>query len=256
MKPLPIMVLTVEYTTNPAWYAVQALPYLMEFPYECAEQTFNRYYANSIATKIVNSSPKIKAIFEKWKTADTSALLSNLQKNEELKSVLLQETPWVLQAQSEEQQKKNIALLFDMAKMSLQLESSLNKLTDMQSPNGGFVWFKGGPDNRYMTQYIITGIGHLKKLNAYPAFQENELKIILNKAIPYLDLMLKKDYDDLIKYKSDLKNNNLSSMAIQYLYMRSFFPNMQLQKKHKLRTTITVSNLKNTGLAKVNICRQ
>ena len=116
--------LTVEYTTNPAWYAIQALPYLMEYPYECAEQTFNRYYANSIATKIINSSPKIKAIFEKWRTADTAALLSNLQKNEELKSVLLQETPWVLQAQNEEQQKKNIALLFDMAKMSLQLESA------------------------------------------------------------------------------------------------------------------------------------
>ncbi len=60
--------LTVEYTTNPAWYAVQALPYLMEYPYECAEQTFNRYYANAIATKIVNSSPKIKEVFEKWKT--------------------------------------------------------------------------------------------------------------------------------------------------------------------------------------------
>ncbi|MEO6188243.1 MAG: alpha-2-macroglobulin family protein, partial [Ginsengibacter sp.] len=77
--------LTVEYTTNPAWYAVQALPYLMEYPYECAEQTFNRYYANALATKIVNSSPKIKAIFERWKTLDTSALMSNLQKNEELK---------------------------------------------------------------------------------------------------------------------------------------------------------------------------
>jgi hypothetical protein len=80
--------LTVEYTTNPAWYAIQALPYLMEYPYECAEQTFNRYYANAIATKIVNSSPKIKAVFEKWKTVDTAAFLSNLQKNEELKSVL------------------------------------------------------------------------------------------------------------------------------------------------------------------------
>ncbi len=99
---------------------MQALPYLMEYPYECAEQTFNRYYANSMATKIISSSPKIKAVFEKWKTSDTAALMSNLQKNEELKSVLLQETPWVLQAQSEEQQKKNIALLFDMAKMSLQ----------------------------------------------------------------------------------------------------------------------------------------
>ncbi len=223
--------LTLEYTTNPAWYAIQALPYLMEYPYECAEQTFNRYYANAIATRIVNSSPKIKAIFEKWKNLDTAALMSNLQKNEELKSVLLQETPWVLQAQSEEQQKKNIALLFDAVKMSLQLESSLNKLSDMQSTNGGFVWFKGGPDNRYMTQYIVTGIGHLKKLNALPSFQQNDLKIILDKAIPYLDKMLKKDYDDLIKYKSDLKNNNLSTIAIQYLYMRSFFPEYPIVKE-------------------------
>ncbi len=223
--------LTVEYTTNPAWYAIQALPYLMEYPYECAEQTFNRYYANAIATRIVNSSPKIKAVFEKWKTLDTAALMSNLLKNEELKSVLLQETPWVLQAQSEEQQKKNIALLFDAVKMSLQLQSSLDKLTDMQSSNGGFVWFKGGPDNRYMTQYIITGIGHLKKLNAFPSIQQVELKNILDKGVPYLDRMLKKDYDDLIKYKSDLKNNNLSTIAIQYLYMRSFFPEYSIAKE-------------------------
>ncbi len=79
---------------------------------------------------------------------------------------MLEETPWVLQAKSEEQQKKNIALLFDMVKMSSELNSSLEKLKQMQSENGGFVWFKGGPDDRYITQYIITGIGHLKKLKA------------------------------------------------------------------------------------------
>jgi hypothetical protein len=103
----------------------------------------------------------------------------------------------------------------------------------MQSSNGGFVWFKGGPDNRYITQYIVTGIGHLKKLNALPAFQQNELKTILNKAIPYLDKMLKKDYDDLIKYKTNLKENNLSTIAIQYLYMRSFFPEYSIAKETK-----------------------
>ncbi|MBK5269975.1 MAG: alpha-2-macroglobulin, partial [Bacteroidia bacterium] len=74
--------LTVEYTSNPAWYAVQALPYLMEYPYECAEQTWNRYYANSIASKIVNSSSRIQQIFEQWKIKDTAALMSNLQKNQ------------------------------------------------------------------------------------------------------------------------------------------------------------------------------
>jgi uncharacterized protein YfaS (alpha-2-macroglobulin family) len=216
--------LTVEYTSNPAWYAVQALPYLMEYPYECAEQTFNRYYANTLAGYISRSMPKIKAVFEKWKNVDTAALMSNLEKNQELKSALLQETPWVLDAQNENQQKKNIALLFDMVRMSAEQEKAFNKLKEMQSSNGGFVWFKGGQDDRYMTQYIITGIGHLRKLNALAGDNYQTIKAIVDKAVPYLDKKIKEDYDDLIKYKAKLKDNHLSYIQIQYLYMRSFFP--------------------------------
>ncbi len=228
--------LTVEYTSNPAWYAVQALPYLIEYPYECAEQTFNRYYANTLASYISNSNPKIKAVFSTWLAdsvkapspleragGEAGALLSNLQKNEELKSALLQETPWVLDAQNENQQKKNIALLFDMVRMSAEQEKAFNKLKDMQSSNGGFVWFKGGADDRYMTQYIVTGIGHLRKLNALTGDNYQTIKTIIDKAIPYLDKKIKEDYDNLIRYKSKLSNNNLSSIQIQYLYMRSFF---------------------------------
>ncbi|MEO6405243.1 MAG: alpha-2-macroglobulin family protein [Ferruginibacter sp.] len=215
--------LTIEFTSNPAWYTVQALPYLMEYPYQCAEQNFNRYYANVLASFISNSTPKIKAVFDKWKTLDTAALMSNLQKNEELKNALLQETPWVLQAQNETQQKKNIALLFDMIKLSQQKISNMNKLKEMQTSNGGFTWFKGGPDDRYITQYILSGIGHLKKLNALNAEDLTMLKPIIDKALPYLDARLKEEYDNLIKYKVKLDQNNLSSTAIQYLYMRSFF---------------------------------
>lgn len=222
--------LTIEYTSNPAWYAVQALPYLMEYPYECAEQTWNRYYANSLATHIANSSPKIKAVFEKWKIKDTAALMSNLQKNQELKAVLLEETPWVLQAKNEAEQKRNIALLFDMVKMSEQLNSSYDKLKQMQSSNGGFVWFSGGPDDRYITQYIVTGIGHLKKLSAYAKGQDEKLKSILATAIPYLDKKIKEDYDDLVKNKADLKKYTPGYTVIQYLYMRSFFPEYEIAK--------------------------
>lgn len=214
---------TIEYTSNPAWYAVQALPYLMEYPYECAEQSFNRYYANTLASYVANSTPKIKAVFEKWKTADTAALMSNLQKNEELKSALLQETPWVLQAKSETEQKKNIAVLFDMVRLAKEKQSTFNKLKDMQSSNGGFSWFKGGPDDRYITQYIVTGIGHLKKLKALSSEDENQLNEIINKGIPYLDARLKEEYDNLLKAKVKLTDNHLSGTAIQYLYMRSFF---------------------------------
>jgi len=220
--------LTVEFTSNPAWYAVQALPYLMEYPYECAEQTFNRFYANALASKLVNASPRIKEIFEKWKTADTAALLSNLQKNEELKSVLLQETPWVLQGKDEAQQKKNIGLLFDMVKLSSQLESATAKLKDIQLDNGGFVWFKGGPDDRYITQYILTGIGHLKKLNAIPSSSSEKMNAIVKAALAYLDKKIKEDFDNLTKYKFNLNNNNLGYAQIQYLYMRSFFSDYAL----------------------------
>jgi Bacterial Alpha-2-macroglobulin MG10 domain/Alpha-2-macroglobulin family/MG2 domain len=215
--------LTVEFTTNPAWYAVQALPYLMEYPYECAEQTFNRYYANAIATKIANASPRLKEIFEKWKTTDTAALLSNLQKNPELKAVLLEETPWVMEAKNEAQQKKNIALLFDMMRMSKELSASFEKLKQMQSENGGFVWFKGGPDDRYITQYILTGIGHLKKLGALSAAQQKEWTPVITNGIKYLDQRIKEEYDYLVKHKINLTSNNLDYTAVQYLYLRSFF---------------------------------
>ncbi len=215
--------LTIEFTSNPAWYAIQALPYLMEYPYECAEQSFNRYYANTLASFISNSSPKIKAVFERWKITDTAALMSNLQKSEELKAVLLQETPWVLNAQNETQQKKNIALLFDMVRLAAEKNKTLAKLKEMQSSNGGFTWFKGGRDDRYMTQYILTGIGHLRKLKAVEGDDDAGLKPVIDKALPYLDARLKDEYDDLVKYKAKLSDNHLSYTAIQYLYMRSFF---------------------------------
>ncbi len=216
--------ITVEYSSNPAWYAVQALPYLMEYPYECAEQTWNRYYANSLANSIVGSSPRIRQVFEQWKNKDTAALLSNLQKNEELKAVLLNETPWVLQARTEAEQKKNIALLFDMVRMSAELQKAYQKLSELQSSNGGFVWFKGGPDDRYMTQYIVTGIAHLLKLNAATAEQKDQLTAMAQRSLQYLDRKIKEDYDELVRFKTDLTKYVPGHIQVQYLYMRSFFP--------------------------------
>lgn len=214
---------TVEYSSNPAWYAVQSLPYLMEYPYECAEQTWNRYYANSLASHIVNASPRIAAVFKSWKGTD--ALQSNLEKNQELKSLLIQETPWVLASKSEEEQKRNIALLFDLVRMENELNGNMRKLQEMQSPNGGFVWFKGGPDDRYITQYIVTGIAHLQKINALHSSQLENVNAILEKALPYLDKRIKEDYDRLIKSKSDLKQYVPGPGELQYLYARSFFKN-------------------------------
>ena len=147
--------LTLEYTSAPAWYAVQALPYIMEYPYECAEQTFSRYYANTLATAVVNKTPRIKQIFDLWNTLDSKALLSNLEKNQELKQVMLEETPWVLHAKNESERKKRIGLLFDFNRMSNEMNRAFNQLKKVQNDDGGFPWFAGNPSNRYITQHII-----------------------------------------------------------------------------------------------------
>jgi hypothetical protein len=247
--------LTVEYTSNPAWYVVQALPYLMEFPYECSEQTWNRYYANALATKIVNAAPRIKQIFETWKGSDTAALLSNLQKNEELKSVLLQETPWVLEAKTEAQQKKNIALLFDMVRMSRELKNNLAALKQMQTENGGFVWFKGGPDDRYITQYILAGIGHLKKLNAIAADEQDDINAIIRLALPYLDKKIKQEYDRLVKTKAKLDEQQISYTEIHYLYMRSFFPEQAVTQAAQTAVTFYRKQAKSFGRKEASTCK-
>ncbi len=231
--------LTLEFTSNPAWYAIQALPYLMEYPYECAEQTFSRFYANSIASHIANSSPKIKAVFDSWKnTPDSKALVSNLEKNQELKSLMLEETPWVIQGQNETERKKRVGLLFDLLRMGSELDRAMTKLEKMQVPNGGFPWFDGMPDSRWITQHIVCGIGHLKKLGVVnTGNNSNKVKNITDKAIPYLDARIKEDYDRLVKYckenKLKLEEQRAGTDVIHYLYTRSFFVEMELASSSK-----------------------
>ncbi len=217
---------TLEFTANPAWYAVQALPYLMEYPYECAEQTFARYYANSLASYVVNSKPKIKQIFDAWKTSSPDAFLSNLEKNQELKSAILEETPWVLQAKNETENKKRVALLFDLNKMSYEQSQAFKKLLQKQSSNGGFMWFDGMPDDWYITQHIVTGFAHLDKLGVIKMQENPEIWNMLTKAVSYCDNRMREEYEQMKRYNKNWKTtNNLSYMAIQYLYMRSYFHN-------------------------------
>jgi uncharacterized protein YfaS (alpha-2-macroglobulin family) len=229
--------LTLEYSSNPAWYAIQALPYIMEYPYECAEQTFSRLYANSIASHIANSSPKVKRVFDSWKnTPGSKSLLSNLEKNQELKSALLEETPWVLQAGNESERKRRIGVLFDLNRMADELGRATRKLQKDQSSNGGFPWFKGMPESRYITQHIVTGFGHLDKLGVKSVREDTKTWQMVKSAINYLDSRIREDYNDLKRYykkEEDLKKNHLSYIAIHYLYGRSFFKDIPVPKRSK-----------------------
>ena len=224
--------LTLEYTSAPAWYAVQAMPYIMEYPYECAEQSFSRYYANSLATTIVNKTPRIQQIFNLWNMQESQALLSNLEKNQELKQVMLEETPWVVQAKNESERKKRIGLLFDLNRMSAEMNRAFAKFSKAQNGDGGFPWFEGNPSNRYITQHIIAGLAHLQKLGALPDKHADEAQTIVEKGLGYLDNCIENDYDKLVKQKSDLEKQHIGSSQLHYLYACSFSAHRP-EGKHK-----------------------
>jgi uncharacterized protein YfaS (alpha-2-macroglobulin family) len=206
--------LTLQMVSQPAWYAVMALPYLMEFPHECTEQTFNRFYANSLARFIANSDPKIRQVFEQWKA--TPALDSPLEKNAELKSVAVEETPWLRQAQGESQARKNVGLLFDNNQSGYESDRAWEKLAEAQLPDGAWPWFPGGQGNNYISLYITTGFGRLRGLGV-------DVRVDLAlRSLQRLDGWSDRTYRAILR-QGDKEQNHLSSTIALYLYGRSFF---------------------------------
>ncbi len=206
--------LTVQMVSQPAWYAVMALPYLMEYPYECSEQVFNRYYANTLARHIAQSDPKIRRVFDLWK--NTAAPESPLKKNQDLKSVMLEETPWVQQANSETQARRNVGVLFDANRLDSESTHALQQLADRQLTDGLWSWFPGGRSSEYISLYIMTGFGRLRHLNVEidpaPAL----------KSLDALDAWMEKNYREILKLKHPEQYVPSYTTAL-YLYGRSFF---------------------------------
>lgn len=206
--------LVVQMVSNPAWYAVLALPYLMEYPHECTEQTFNRFYANVLAGFVAGGDPKIRRVFDQWK--GTPALDSPLEKNEDLKTVLLEETPWLRQAKNESQARRNVGVLVDANRLRDEAARALRQLAEAQLPNGAWPWFPGGPGNDYITLYITTGFGRLRHLGA-----EVDVTPAL-RSVHRLDAWMSEHYER-IQQGSDPEDYVPSATDALYLYGRSFF---------------------------------
>ncbi len=216
--------LTVEMSTSPVWYAIQALPVLSSYPYESADQLFNTYYAAALGRHIVSGMPQIEKVFKQWRNFESDAFLSNLEKNQELKTVLLSETPWVMDAQNEQARKQRLATLFDVNNLQYSQSQAISKLQQQQLSNGGFSWFPNMPASEFITRYIVTGIGKLKALG----LSSDELQAIAQKAVRYLDQEWQRNYEESTKKGGKYIS---SSYDIFYLYARSFFKDIKLDGK-------------------------
>jgi len=227
-KTLTHQNMAIEMSENPAWYAIQALPYMMEYPYECAEQTFTKLYANSIAKHLANNSTEIKKVYQTWaeNAKNGNGLQSKLVQNQELKTTLIEETPWLQDANNETERMRRLGNLFDNKKLNSELEENIDKLEDMQLPNGAWAWFKGMNQSTYITQTIVIGFGKMKKMG----IDISNYSKMINKAILFLDNEAEKDYKEYLKRK-DL---NFNPQNLQYLYCKSYFPEIGYNSIHEV----------------------
>ena len=157
---------TLEVSSNPVWYAVQALSTLNEPKQEDILSWFAVYYSNTLVHYIANAHPRIKQMIARWSAegGDAETLLSNLEKNEELKTALLEETPWVMEAKDETEQNQRLELLFDMNRAGQVRNEALQQLLERQNWEGGWSWMKGMPANFSMTLQILKGMAQLVQL--------------------------------------------------------------------------------------------
>ncbi len=218
--------LMVEFTPVPAWHAVQALPYLAEFPYDCSEQIFSRYYANRLSAHIVAQRPGIRGIMEEWRSELASGedpFQSALERNARLKTIMLEETPWLMRSRDDRQRRMDLILLFDQDRLAREEATTLEKLKALRLPDGSWPWFNGMYPSRMITQHIVAGFGHLEKLGATTQ-ASGQFRPMLEPAVTWLDRQVA-EWHARLKDSSpaeELQAHRPSYAEIHYLYARSF----------------------------------
>lgn len=212
--------LTVEFTAHPAWYAVQALPVVANPQNEDALSWATAYYAHSLAAFIVKENPRIKQVFDSWKAqgGTKETFMSNLQKNQELKNILLAETPWLTEATNEAEQKQRIATLFDLNTMNSQLAVSVEKLGELQNADGAWSWYKGMQGSRYVTTQVMEMLVRLNALTYQDA--DSRMQPMIQKGFEYLGKQAAEEYKSMKEAeKKGAVGLRPSEQVLRYLYI-------------------------------------
>ena len=212
--------LTVEFTAHPAWYAVQALPVVAHPQNEDALSWATAYYAHSLAAYIVKENPRIKQVFDSWKAqgGTKETFMSNLQKNQELKNILLAETPWLAEATNEAEQKQRIATLFDLNTMNSQLAVSVEKLGELQNADGAWSWYKGMQGSRYVTTQVMEMLVRLNALTHQDA--DSRRQPMIQKGFEYLGKQAAEEYKSMKEAeKKGAVGIRPSEQVLRYLYI-------------------------------------
>ena len=214
--------LTVEYTNNPNWLMIQALPYISKTNDDNAISLVSAYYANYLGNHIMSTSPVIKQTIEQWKkeSSKETSMMSALEKNQELKSLALNETPWVMDAKNESEQKQQLVRFFDANQLQNNLTSTFKKLKDLQQSDGSFSWWPGMEGSLYMTVAVTKTLARLQSLTTPTPEQTDMIKA----SFRFMDKKVAKCVKEMKRYEKKYNTTLFPSDDLcDYLYTNALF---------------------------------
>ena len=209
----------VEYTANPVWAAVEALPSVLRPISWNAHSLASSFYALTLAAREVQRHPAILALTERWRNSgNVDSVFLLLERNAELKQIVLNETPWAASADAERSRLENLSQLFDSVSLSYKRLSYLDRLLDLQSSSGAWSWYKGMPDNFQMTVDVAEMMARLYAV-ASSCLPEKMQKSMTG-ALSYMDNEMSKWIAECKKFEKKNKTRiTIPHTILRYLYI-------------------------------------
>ena len=210
--------LTVEYTNSPEWLVVQALPYVGSPRGDNAIDQASAFYANALGRSLVKRSPRAKTVFDSWSMErdDAGTLAGSLTKNAELKDIMLNETPWMADADSESEQKRHLADFFDESLMQARMAAAVDKLRDLQNADGSWSWCPDMPGNIHVTAEVAEMLVRLNHI----AGRQELARDLLDKAFGFMEKKMAGQVAEMKKAERDGRPQSFpGETALRYLYI-------------------------------------
>lgn len=236
--------MTFEFTENPEWSIIESLKAIRLPKYDNAPAFGASLYSNYMANQLVSLVPGLKDAVELGlkRQENQSEINSNLADNQVLKDILLQESPWVLDALGEEQTRTELLDYFNEHLINSRITTACEKLHKLQLSDGSWSWFEGMKGSYYITLSVAEQLAYL--LNATAAGREmkptksysgkNVANLLSNasymvyKSMNFLDEQELKEYDYRKKNKYSLMPSN---STLRYLYLSTILPHHKESKR-------------------------
>ncbi|MEI6845745.1 MAG: alpha-2-macroglobulin family protein [Candidatus Firestonebacteria bacterium] len=161
---------------------LNALPFLVDYPYECVEQTFNKFVPLAITSRIYEKYPEVKAAVNKLPKREGRT--APWDKEDPKRLLKLSETPWVWESEGSKYAYPVIDM-FNPETVAKLAENKLAKMQKFQLPSGGYPWFDGGREDFYMTLLVLDGFAEARRYGVeIPSDMLNRALGYINRNIP------------------------------------------------------------------------